>query len=128
MSHVDPNATITVGITLQGPGELARYQRFLEDIYYSRSGHLPAALAGSQPKSKVKAPVSLGTLPFDEPKEPNAASPIADVLPDVVRLFTSYVERKGREEARKLLDAFHAPFLKDVRAEQLPAFLAELSR
>lgn len=138
-------SSITVSVTLDDQTESVIFAQFLQVLQQHRAAQ--AQLAPQGPTSAWTPPAA---EPKDRARDLNAAyaeaakdetfvaeqvaiaegTPVvADISPDSVeRQFRAYAAKAGAGAARKLLDKYNAPYLNDVPAERLSAFVAELGR
>ena len=122
---------ITLAVTLHSAGELARFQRFIADLLYSRTGILPAGLDAVRELSKQKRCVTAGdALPGETPEESAPSSP-ADAKPGVTRAeaedaLRTFVATHGINAARDVLRSYNVSMLKNLPSGKLRLFIDEL--
>lgn len=129
---LDDSNGITLSVTLHNAGELARFQRFIADLLYSRTGILPAGLDAMRQLSGPKGAVTAGApLPGETPEEYAPSSPTPRSRPVVTRAeaeqaLREFVEKYGADRARALLHSYGASTLKDLYGGKLGLFVEEL--
>lgn len=134
---LDDTNGITLAVTLHTAGELARFQRFIADLLYSRTGILPAGVDAVRQLSKYKGAVTAGgPLPGETPDESAPSSPWpqetqANAKPAVTRdeaeqALRDYVATHGIDRARDLLRSYNVSYLKDLPNGKLGLFVQEL--
>lgn len=120
---------ITVSLDLQSEQEVVLFSQLLQIIVKERAQ--AEQRAANQQRATAPAvsdapqgPTSAWSPPAAPPAE---AKVVADISPaSVERKFREFIVKAGSGAARALLDKYKAPYLKDVPAEQLAAFAAEL--
>jgi hypothetical protein len=115
--------TITISTELRNESEIVLHAHFLAALL---GGRETAAVLAQGPIAQ--GPTSEWTPPAAAPAAPaQDATVVADISPSSVeRKFREFIHRNGGASARKLLDTYNAPTLKDVPADRLAAFVAEL--
>jgi hypothetical protein len=136
---LDDTNGITVAVTLHTAGELARFQRFIADLLYSRTGVLPTGIDAVRQLSKQKGAVTAGDpLPGETPDESAPSSPWpqetrAGAKPVVTRAeaeqaLREFATKHGIDRARDLLRSYNVSYLKDLPNGKLGLFVAELAK